>query len=146
MEAALQRYLREHIPLSVAMGVEVEVASPARILLRAPLGPNANHIGTAFGGAIGALAILAGWSWLWTLLRERSPRPEIVVARAATDYLRPAEGDFTAEVRPPSDEAIARFLEALDRRGKGRLEIVVEVISEGEVVARFVGDYVATAR
>ncbi|RYG68370.1 thioesterase, partial [bacterium] len=69
------------------MDIHVEVASPARILLSAPLPPNLNHRGTAFGGSISSLAILAGWSWLWVMLRERAVLPELVIQTAKTDYL-----------------------------------------------------------
>ncbi len=146
MEAALAAYLAEHIPLSGAMGVAVEVASPARVLLRAPLEPNANHRGTAFGGSIGSVAILAGWSWLWVVLRERARMPELVIREARTEYVRPVPGAFSAETRPPDEEAFARFVAGLDRHGSGRLELSAEVLSEGEIAARFVGTYVALLR
>ena len=146
MEAGLRAYLREFVPLSTAMEVSVEIASPARVLLGAPLAPNVNHMGTAFGGSIQTLAILAGWSWLWVLLNERSPLPELVIARAETDYLRPIQGDFTAEMRPPDEGEIGRFIEVLNRRGRSRIDLSVEVLGDGEVAARFLGSYVAFAR
>ncbi|RYG85215.1 thioesterase [bacterium] len=146
MEDALARYLAEHIPLSAAMDVHIEVASPARILLSAPLGPNTNHRGTAFGGSISSLAILAGWSWLWVILSERASRPELVIASSHVEFVRPITGEFAAELRPPSDEAIALFLRGLEGHGKGRIELSVEVLGAGEIAARFKGTYVALAR
>lgn len=146
MEDALARYLAEQIPLSAAMDVHVEVASPARVLLSAPLAPNVNHRGTAFGGAISSLAILAGWSWLWVVLRERAVLPELVIRTSTIDFVRAIESEFAAELRPPSDEAFARFLRGLEDHGKGRIELSVEVLGAGEVAARFVGTYVAIAR
>lgn len=146
MEEALARYLAEHIPLSVAMDLRVEVASPARILLRAPLAPNSNHRGTAFGGSISSLAILAGWSWLWVVLRERALVPELVIGSSEIEFLRPIGGDFSAELRPPSDEAFERFRRGLDGHGKGRIALSAEVLDAGEVAARFTGQYVALAR
>ena len=146
MEDALARYLAEHIPLSAAMDLSIEVASPARILLRAPLEPNSNHRGTAFGGSISAIAILAGWSWLWVVLRERAAIPELVIADSRIEFVCPIVGEFSAELRPPSDEAFERFRRALDEHGRGRIELDVEVLGGGEVAARFVGQYVALAR
>lgn len=146
MEDALAHYLAEHIPISAAMDIHVEVASPARILLSAPLGPNVNHRGTAFGGSIASLAVLAGWSWLWVVLRERAVLPELVIQNSHTDYLRPIEGEFAAELRPPTDEAFALFLRGLEEHGKGRIELRVEVLGAGEIAARFTGTYVALAR
>lgn len=146
MEEALSRYLAENIPLSAAMDVRVEVASPARILLRAPLAPNLNHRGTAFGGSISSLAILAGWSWLWVVLRERSVAPMLVIRSSEMEFLRPIEGEFSAELRPPGDDAFERFRRGLDDHGKGRISLTVEVLGDGEVAARFTGQYVALAR
>lgn len=146
MEEALSQYLAEHIPLSAAMEIRIDVASPARILLRAPLPPNSNHRGTAFGGSIVSLAILAGWSWLWVVLRERAVVPELVIAASEIEYLRPILGEFSAELRPPADEAFERFRRGLDDHGKGRIVLTVEVLGDGEVAARFTGRYVALAR
>lgn len=146
MEDALSRYLAEHIPLSTAMAVRVEVASPARILLRAPLEPNSNHRGTAFGGSISSLAILAGWSWLWVVLRERAVVPELVIRSSEIEFICPIQGEFSAELRPPDDEAFERFRRGLDGHGKGRISLSAEVLGDGEVCARFTGQYVALAR
>jgi thioesterase domain-containing protein len=142
MEGQLQVYLNEHIPITEAMGVRVRVASPERILLACPLGPNINHRGTAFGGSIASLATLAGWGWLWVVLKERQVGPRIVVSKSEIDYLLPVEGDFTAELRPPSDEQILTFMNSFDRRGSARIELKVDVLSGGEVVANFKGTFV----
>ncbi len=86
MEQRLEEYLSRHIPLSDALQVEVAVALPDRILLKAPLAPNSNHRGTAFGGSIYALALLAGWSWLYVTFRD-STRPQgLVIQRAECEY------------------------------------------------------------
>ena len=146
MEAALAAYLAEHIPMAAAMNVEVAVASPARVLLRAPLEPNVNHRGTAFGGSIGSIAILAGWSWLWVILRERARQPTLVIRDARTEYLRPVPGSFSAETRPPDDEAFTRFVAGLDRHGSGKIELTAEILADGEIAARFTGLYVALLR
>lgn len=143
MESALAAYLAAHIPMAGAMDLEVVVASPERVLLRAPLEPNLNHRGTAFGGSIGSLAILAGWSWLWVILRERARGPTLVIREARTEYLRPIPGAFSAETRPPDDEAFARFLAGLDRHGSGKIELTAEILAGGEIAARFTGLYVA---
>lgn len=64
----LETYLHAHIPLSLAMRVSVEEASPQLVVLGAPLLPNTNHRGTVFGGSASALAILAAWALLHTRL------------------------------------------------------------------------------
>ncbi|RYG68369.1 hypothetical protein EON77_15585 [bacterium] len=80
------------------------------------------------------------------VLRERAVLPELVIQTAKTDYLRPIDGEFAAELRPPTDEAFAHFLRGLEEHGKGRIELTVEVLGAGEIAARFTGTYVALAR
>jgi thioesterase domain-containing protein len=142
MENTLKRYLYENIPLTEAMQLQVMVASPERILLACPLEPNINHRGTAFGGSIASLATLAGWSWLWVMMRERQIGPRIVVSKSEIDYIGPVEGDFTAELRPPSDREIMAFTNSFDRRNSARIELKVDVLCNGEEVAHFKGVFV----
>lgn len=59
---SLEKYLHEHIPLSKAMQVSVIEAGQNKVILSAPLAPNINHVGTAFGGSESTVAILAAWS------------------------------------------------------------------------------------
>jgi thioesterase domain-containing protein len=142
MENQLKRYLYENIPLTEAMRLEVLVASPERVLLSCPLAPNINHRGTAFGGSIASLATLAGWGWIWVMMKERQVGPRIVVSRSEIDYVSPVEGDFTAELRPPSDSEILAFLNSYDRRNSARIELKVDVLCDGDEVAHFKGQFV----
>ena len=144
-EQQLEKYLHDHIPISQALGLRVLVAGPERVLLSAPLEPNINHRNTAFGGSIAAVATLAGWTWMHVMLRERSSLPRVVIRSSKIDYLLPIDHDFTAELRPPTEEAYDRFIESLDRRGSGRLTLTVEVICQGEVAATLEGEFVAIA-
>lgn len=144
MQAAdLARYLHEHIPLSRALAVEVRHVGPELVRLAAPLAPNLNHRRTAFGGSVASLAILAGWSWLLARLADRSPVPRLVIQEETVEYLAPIDAVFEATCPAPPDAAWQRFLRALDGRGRGRLELSAEVMSEGRLAARFRGLYVA---
>lgn len=140
---AVERYLHEHIPLSRAMGVTVKGFSADSLCLAAPLAPNLNHRGTAFGGSVACLAILAGWSWLLTRLAGRDPAPRLVIQEQTVDYLLPISANFEATCGAPSDATWHRFLRALEVRGRGRLALAVDVASEGKLVARFRGAFVA---
>ncbi|MFP3949168.1 MAG: YiiD C-terminal domain-containing protein [Longimicrobiales bacterium] len=146
----LERYLHEHIPLTAAMGVIVEVAGQGRIVLRAPLDPNINHRDTVFGGSASALAILACWALVHLRMRElgHSPR-RIVIQRNSMEYERPIEGEFTAECRAPDAGAWDRFLRILERRGIARIGLEATLHDEGvdgarseSAAGRFEGAYV----
>lgn len=145
MEAVLENYLHDNIPLSRAMGIRVLIASPARILLECPLEPNINHHGTAFGGSIAACATLAGWCWLHVFMQERQLPAKLVISGSSMDYLMPISGGFTAELRPPSLETILAFTQTYARRGSARIELEVDILCKGEIAAQFKGTYAALA-
>jgi len=139
----LERYLHEQIPLSRALAVRVDHAGPELVRLSAPLAPNLNHRGTAFGGSVASLAILSGWSWLLTRVADRDPLPRLVIQEQTVEYLAPIDATFEASCAAPPEPAWRRFLRSLDERGRGRLALAAEVTSDGRRVATFRGLYVA---
>lgn len=136
----LQAYLYEHIPLSQAMQAEVLEVAPA-VVLAAPLEPNINHRGTGFGGSIATLATLAAWSAVRRIVPDGTT---LVIAREEVDFVSPVTGAFAARCSL-DDGAADVFLSGLERRGKARMTVSAAVYSEGELVARFEGQFVAIA-
>ncbi|MBS0393024.1 MAG: thioesterase domain-containing protein [Proteobacteria bacterium] len=139
----LDHYLKANIPLTQAMAVRVERVAPEEVVLVAPLAPNLNHRGTAFGGSVASLAVLAGWSWLAGRLASRAPPPRLVIQQQTIRYLEPIEAEFRARCGAPADDTWRRFLRALDTRGRGRIELEAEVRCAGRLAAQFTGQYVA---
>lgn len=80
-------FLHTQIPITRAMGVRVESWDAGRLVLTAPLEINHNHLGTAFGGSLAALATLAGYACLWLELGDRAAH--VVIAESALAYRRP---------------------------------------------------------
>jgi hypothetical protein len=60
----LQNRIVQEFALAKHMGIRVESADDAAVVLRAPLTLNANYKGTAFGGSLYSVAVLAGWAWV----------------------------------------------------------------------------------
>ena len=141
--AELENYLHEQIPLTRAMDLSV-VESGARVVLEAPLAPNANHLGTAFGGSLHTLPTLACYTALWILLREHDVEGHVVVKRSQASYLQPVTGVLRAVcVRPPA-EITARFISDLRRHKRARMELDAIVTSQNERPAvTFIGTFVA---
>jgi thioesterase domain-containing protein len=139
----LEAYLYEHIPLSKHLGVRVEHAGLDSVRLLAPLEPNLNHRQTGFGGSICAVAILAGWSLLWYRLHDRAAGSNIVIQRNSVDYITPVTADFTATCVTPSAAHWKRFEDAFEQRGRGRIDLDVEVHVADKLTARFAGRFVA---
>jgi thioesterase domain-containing protein len=139
--ADLERFLHEKIPLTAAMGVRVEECNDTRLVLRAPLAPNRNHLQTAFGGSLHALATLSGYGLLWWLLRE--PQAHLVIRESTAQYLRPVRGDLKAECQSPPVAELERFRRDFARKGKARIHLEATVDDDGEIAVRFTGEFVA---
>ena len=138
----LDLVLRTELPVTQHLGIAPHSYREGRLLLRAPLHGNFNHQGHAFAGSLNAIATLAGWGWVWLLLRERQLDGHVVIQDSSIRYLRPVASDFQAECPSPAAELIDRLLEALRRRRRGRLPLVVTVSDHSGPAVEFVGRYV----
>jgi thioesterase domain-containing protein len=139
--AATERFLHEQIPLTRAMGVKVESHDARGLVLGAPLAANHNHLGTAFGGSLAALATLAGYALLWLELGNRDAH--IVIRRSELDYRHPVTGPLRAICRKPPDAELDAFRATFAKTGKARVRLEVTVEEQGRVCMAFVGTFVA---
>lgn len=139
----LARVLAEELPITQSLGIGVRSASASSVVLAMPLAANRNHKGTVFAGSLNAVATLAGWSALWTVLREAGIAAHVVIQDSTVRYLVPAGSDVTAEAQRPRAEEVERALRMLARRGRARigLEAVVKD-KDSVVVATLQGRYV----
>jgi thioesterase domain-containing protein len=143
LSTRLQQYLLQQIPISKALGILVTEANLEEILITAPLAPNLNHHGTAFGGSVSAVAILSGWTLVYARLVAEDQFPGIVIQHNEIQYLKPIDSSFAARARLARPEKWTHFLQGLLRHGKARTVVAVEVESSRGVSARFLGTYVA---
>lgn len=134
-------FLHQKIPITLAMGIEVESVADGSLVLTAPLAANHNHLGTAFGGSLAAIATLAGYGLLWLQLGDRSAH--IVIKSSSIRYLHPVLGDIRALCRAPDEDALAGFRETFERKDKARIRLAVEIVEDGRVCVEFEGEYVA---
>ena len=136
-----QRFLHEQIPLTGAMGVRVQSFGDDGLVLSAPLGPNHNHLGTAFGGSLAAIATLAGYALLWLELGDRDSH--IVVKGSSVKYLHPVRSEIRAICPRIDAEILTAFRAKFARTGKAGLSLKVSIIGEGRVCVEFEGLFVA---
>jgi thioesterase domain-containing protein len=143
-------YLQERIGreflLARHIGVVVESADDDAVVLRAPLALNANHQGTAFGGSLYALAVLSGWAWLTRYLEARDVAADAVIQESSTRFLVPVEGELRARATAPPNAAIAKFHKMLQRAGRGRIPLRVDINYGGSPATLFEGIFVAAMR
>ena len=135
-----ERFLHEQIPLCQAMGVRVESFNEGRLVLTAPLEPNHNHLGTAFGGSLSALATLAGYALLWLQMEDR--QCHIVIRDSRIRYRHPVTGALRASCCLPAEAEFVAFRDALRQHGRAKLMLRVTIEEGGRSCVEFDGEYV----
>lgn len=141
---ALENFLHEKIPLSLAMGLHVAESNARRLVFEAPLDKNINHLGTAFGGSLHALPTLVCYAGLWTLLREAGVHGHVVVKRSQAFYRSPVKGKLRAVWERPAVALVKQFIHDLQRHKKARMDLVAMVEgTDGKTAVDFAGSFVA---
>jgi thioesterase domain-containing protein len=141
LEQQIQDLLHSKIPITRALGVVVERYDGERLVLTAPLDKNVNHMGTAFGGSLNAVAVLSGYGLLWLELQDTSCH--IVIRRSSISYEQPVREQIRATCVRPEAEALAEFKRTFQQKGKARIALSATIESEGKTAVRFEGTFVA---
>lgn len=136
-----QELLHTKIPITRSMGVRVEDYDGERLVLSAPLEANVNHLGTAFGGSLNALAVLSGYGLLW--LEMQDAECHIVIRESSISYDRPVKGELRATCVRPQAEALAEFKQTFHEKGKARVTLTATIEDDGITCVRFEGIFVA---
>lgn len=145
--AALQQALRGEIPLARAMDLSIVAYDRDSLTLAAPLAPNINDKGCAFGGSLASLMTLAGWGLLKLALDARGIAADIYVKDSTVRYLAPVWQNFSAVAHVTRDETFAEFFETLAAGGKGRICTRCHVpLPDGSRAATLQANFVAIAR
>jgi len=137
----LADYLRDRIPLTRAMAVEVRAASIDGVEIYAPLEPNINHRDTVFGGSASAVAILAAWSALHVRMRAAGLDVRLVIRRNTMSYDRPITTGFTATAAAPAGEAWTKLVATIERGRPARVIVGARLHCEGQLVGELDGEF-----
>jgi thioesterase domain-containing protein len=145
-----RKYLQQRIlgefALARHIGIEVESADDAVVVLRAPLAPNANYKGTAFGGSLYSVAVLTGWAWVTRYLAARGLSADAVIQESTVRFLVPVEGELRASATAPAVEQIDKFRKMLQRAGRGRIRLRVDIHYDQTLATLFEGVFAAALR
>ena len=142
----LQARIAAEFTLARHIGIVVESADDNSVVLRAPLAPNANYKGTAFGGSLYSLAVLAGWSWITRYLAARGVPVDAVIQESNVRFLAPVQGELRACAAAPSGAQVDKFKKMLQRAGRGRIRLRVEIIYGQTLATLFEGVFAAALR
>jgi len=122
-----ERSLLADIPLTRAMQLSLRTYRDDELVLAAPLAPNVNDKGCAFGGSLGSLLTLAGWGLIVLQLSALGRDCDVYVQDSSVRYLAPVWTDFVARARLAEGETWAAFADTLAGRGRARLRVACAV-------------------
>ncbi|MCH9026923.1 MAG: YiiD C-terminal domain-containing protein [Proteobacteria bacterium] len=137
----MEQWWREGIPLVAAMGARIEKLDDQELIVCAPLAPNRNHMATAFGGSLLALATLTGWGIAKLMAGETATH--VVIQRSQMKFLLPVNGQLRARCRWPDDKKKERFNRSLATRNRARIDLEITLFSDAAVAAEFCGRFAA---
>lgn len=127
-----------------ALELELGDYDGLHLRLRAPLAPNVNDKGCAFGGSLASLLTLAAWGLASLKLGEAGLGAEVYVQDSTLRYLAPLQADLEATAWLDPAQGWDDFIAALRSRGKARARLLAEVAPPGGGVAcSFEGRFVA---
>ncbi|MDP8985791.1 MAG: thioesterase domain-containing protein [Pseudomonadota bacterium] len=142
----LQDRITSEFALARHLGIVVERADEHGIVLCAPLGANANGQGTAFGGSLFSVAVLAGWAWVTRYLDAAQLGGDAVIQESTIRYLVPVHAELRATLVPPTATHVEKFRNMLRRAGRGRIQLEVRIHEGNRLASVFEGVFVAALR
>ncbi|MEO7051532.1 MAG: YiiD C-terminal domain-containing protein [Rhodanobacter sp.] len=126
----LIQFIRDEIPLAKAMDLQLDKVGIDELSLLAPLAPNVNDKGCAFGGSLVSLMTLNGWALVEMALRREHLDCDVFVAESSVRYLAPLWQDFRSHAQLADNTSWNTFFTTLAARGRAR--ITVECVVPGE--------------
>jgi thioesterase domain-containing protein len=136
---ALEARWHDEIPITASMGIAVDGYDGTTLCVRAALAQNINVHGSVFAGSLFSLASLCGWGLVYLQLLQHSTSGSIVFVDGHLRCLKPARDDIVATAA--WSESAEAALHELHGRGRCRLTLWARVVSEGETVSEFSGEY-----
>jgi thioesterase domain-containing protein len=144
LRKALEKQVRVDIPITDAMQLSIPSWDGDSLCMRAPLAPNVNDKGCAFGGSLTSVMTLACWCLVKLAMDQRGLGCDIYVQDSEVRYLAPVWEDFSAEARLAYGKNFEEFFSTLESRGRARLSAHCEVrLADGTVASSLNARFVA---
>jgi thioesterase domain-containing protein len=142
----LEKFLTKHLPMARAAQVKIDDYTGEQLVVSAPLAENINDKGTAFGGSLYNVCVIAAWGMTHLVAKELELAGDIVVAKGEINYLRPLKSRLIACAIKPEAEQLERASLHHKTRGKSVFSVHVTVMDENQqTCVEFSGKYAVLA-
>lgn len=112
--------------------------------LAAPLTPNINDKGNAFGGSLASVMTLAAWALMSMRLEDAGYRADVYVQDSTLRYIAPLYDDLIAEARLVPGQDWNSVIGTFAQRGKARAQLAARILdSRGTLCCTLEGRFVA---
>lgn len=139
----IQKTLDAGIPICTAMQLKVVEVAGRQLAMQMPLQVNRNHKYTAFAGSLNSLCTAVGWGTMYLLLHEFNLEGEVVIRRGNIRFHHPVDTEFVlAKSLPIDEERLQYFCDMVRAKGRGKLDLQVEIQTDQNTAVRFEGSYV----
>ncbi len=143
----VERQMLADIPLARAMQLRIGAWDGDSLRMNAPLLPNVNDKGCAFGGSLVSVMTLACWALIRLAAEHADEDCDIYVQDSSVRYLAPVWSDFSADTRLAPDQSWQDFFTTLNARGKARLSALCEIrLADGVIASTLQARFVALRR
>ncbi|MBB3226144.1 thioesterase domain-containing protein [Luteibacter sp. Sphag1AF] len=143
---ALETFILNGIPLARSMNLSIASYDGDRLVMAAPLGPNINDKGCAFGGSLASVMTLACWALVELACRERGEDCDVFVGESTVRYLAPVWDDIRAEACLAPHSSWKTFFATLAARGRARSHFRCFVPGQAKPLASLDAVFVAKRR
>lgn len=142
LEQKFEESLFKLIPQTRNLGVQITHIGQQQITVRGSYALNKNHLDIVFGGSIAAISITSAWSLLQHNIEQAGLKGHLVIKRQEIDYLLPVKTDFECVASVQSAEDWEHFVSTYREKGRAKIIVTAQVISEEKTTSRFQGIFV----
>lgn len=136
-----KEYVHQFVPLSRAMGLEIEALSNQSVQIKAPISNNRNIYNGATSASVDRLFLFLCYTYLKLVSENIEPDPEFVFHNAETTFLRPITSDFSAKLLMPPQKEVRRLLRELKRKGTAQITLDAQIRYGDEIFVAYSGQY-----
>lgn len=140
---AFEAKIRQEIPAIRHFPFRVEAVDSESVRVSARLADHLNHKGTAFGGSLYQLALIASYGLFFNLLETGGfETRDFVIAKGKISYKLPVPADFEALCSVEKSE-VERFHRDLKSVGKADLNLSASIQCRSQICASMESRFVA---